>query len=77
MNLAIAFDQSTRRHSQSPALFWGETEFTYQMMQERVCTAGAALQSLFQVKEGDRVAVWLRNCPEFAAVEIERPNDAN
>jgi long-chain acyl-CoA synthetase len=70
MNLAIAFDQSTRRHSQSPALFWGETEFTYQMMQERVCTAGAALQSLFQVKEGDRVAVWLRNCPEFAAVAL-------
>lgn len=70
MNLAIAFEQSTQRHSQSPALFWGETEFSYQMVQERVCIAASALQNLFQVKEGDRVAVWLRNCPEFASVAL-------
>lgn len=70
MNLAIALERSTQRHRDSSALFWGETEYTYSALLDRVCTAGSALQTVFKVKEGDRVAVWLRNCPEFAAVAL-------
>ena len=70
MNLAIAFDQSTQRHSQSAALFWGDVEITYELLHQRVCTAGGALQDLFQLQDGDRVAVWLRNGPEFASAAL-------
>src|SRR5258706_491528 len=65
MNLASAFTRSVERNSAKTAVFWGETEFTYQQLEGRArWVAGDLLQGR-QIKPGDRVGLWLKNCPEF------------
>jgi len=65
MNLALALAQSAAAHKGKNALFWGEQEITYEALQERVHTMAAELQHCFGVKKGDRVGLWMKNCPEF------------
>src|SRR5436190_15435507 len=66
MNLALAFAQSAAAHKGKPAIFWGEQEITYEALQQRVHDLCGQLQARFGVKKGDRVALWMKNCPEFA-----------
>jgi long-chain acyl-CoA synthetase len=65
MNLALAFAQSTAAHKGKTAIFWGEQEITYDGLQERTHAMAGELQRIFGVKKGDRVGVWIKNCPEF------------
>ena len=65
MNLAEAFDQSVTKHSQKPAVFWDEKEFTFATLQSQSLAVAAELTHKFNVKPGDRVGLWLKNRPEF------------
>jgi long-chain acyl-CoA synthetase len=65
MNLALAFAQSTTAHKGKTALFWGEQEIAYGALHEHAQGMAAELQGKFAVRKGDRVGLWLKNCPEF------------
>jgi long-chain acyl-CoA synthetase len=65
MNLAIAFANCAEKHAQKTAIFYGEKEISYAELDAQSLRLAAHLQNKFGVKAGDRVALWLKNCPEF------------
>ncbi len=65
MNLATAFADCAKKHATKIAIFWGETEISYAALLAQSQTVAAHLQTRFGVKPGDRVALWVKNCPEF------------
>src|SRR5947209_3043535 len=65
MNLVAAFADSVRRQPQKPALFCGERQYAYQELWDQALFVSDQLQRRFHVKAGDRVGLWLKNCPEF------------
>lgn len=65
MNLSEAFDLSAAKLPQKPALFWDDKEFTFATLRAQSQTVGAVLKTAFGIKTGDRVGIWLKNCPEF------------
>jgi long-chain acyl-CoA synthetase len=65
MNLASAFADSANKHLEKIALYWGEQEFSYGKLWEETVLASNRLKSEFGVKRGERVGLWLKNCPEF------------
>jgi len=65
MNLAATFANCAQKHAQKKALFWGDREFSYAEILAQSQKVAAHLQNQFGVKPGDRVALWLKNCPEF------------
>src|SRR3954468_15482284 len=65
MNLATAFAKSVEQHSAKIAIFWGDAEITYGQLWNQSRWMAEQLLDKFGVKPGDRVAVWLRNCPEY------------
>ena len=67
MNLAVAFSNCAEKNAAKTAVFYGEREISYTELQSQSLTIAAHLQNSFGVKPGDRVALWLKNCPEFVA----------
>jgi long-chain acyl-CoA synthetase len=65
MNLATAFAQSAQTNAGKIAVFWGDREITYTGLAAQARQVAAHLSAQCAVKPGDRVGVWLRNCPEF------------
>lgn len=65
MNLALAFAESARRNAQKTAVFWGETESSYDLLHQQSKALARLLRDPYRVLPGDRVALWLKNCPEF------------
>src|SRR5579872_7071207 len=65
MHLAQAFADSASRNANNTALFWGEQELSYQFLWSRALWVAGQLQRAFNVRRGDRVGIWLKNCPEF------------
>ena len=65
MNLASAFEGSVERHKEKIALFWGEKEYSYGDLWDQSLLVAGQLEHGFGVKAGDRVGLWLKNCPEF------------
>jgi long-chain acyl-CoA synthetase len=65
MNLASAFAATAQKHPTKPALFWGDDEYTYERLFAQSVQLAAHLQRSLGVRPGDRVALWLKNCPEF------------
>ncbi|HUA67881.1 MAG TPA: long-chain fatty acid--CoA ligase [Candidatus Saccharimonadales bacterium] len=65
MNLADAFAASAEKRRDKIALYWGESEFSFAAIAAQVCAVAAELAGKFGVKPGDRVALWVKNCPEF------------
>ncbi len=67
MNLATAFAASVEKRPGKIALYWGESEFTYATLFAQSRAVAAELTGKFGVKPGDRVALWVKNCPEFVS----------
>ena len=65
MNLATAFAQSAEKNAGKIAVFWGDREIRYAELAAQSRQVGAHLQSRLAMKPGDRVGLWLKNCPEF------------
>jgi long-chain acyl-CoA synthetase len=65
MNLATAFASCAQQHAQKNAIFWGDREISYAEILLQSQKVAAHLESSLGVKPGDRVALWLKNCPEF------------
>ena len=65
MNLGTAFATCARKHARKIAIFWGDREISYAEILAQSQKVAAHLQNQFGVKPGDRVALWLKNCPEF------------
>lgn len=65
MNLASAFAASANKHLEKIALFWGEQEYSYARLWKETVQVSERLRSQFGIKPGDRVGLWLKNCPEF------------
>jgi long-chain acyl-CoA synthetase len=67
MNLAVAFSNCAEKHAQKTAIFWGDREIPYAELLSQSQMVAAHLQKHYDVKPGDRVALWLKNCPEFVS----------
>jgi long-chain acyl-CoA synthetase len=65
VNLARAFVASVQKQPKKIALYWGESEFSYANVFAQSSAVAAGLAGTFDVKPGDRVALWMKNCPEF------------
>lgn len=67
MNLADAFANCAQQHAPRPAIFWGDREISYAELLAQSQNVAERLQNEIGVKPGDRVALWLKNCPEFVS----------
>ncbi len=65
MNLAGAFAETVQSQSQKIALFWGEQEYSYADLWRQSVLISHHLRQHFGLQPGDRVGLWLKNCPEF------------
>jgi long-chain acyl-CoA synthetase len=65
MNLATAFARSARQQRGKTALYWGEREYSYAELEAMSLSVAATLRREVGVQPGDRVGIWLKNCPEF------------
>jgi len=65
MNLVNAFSASVKKHPDKIALFWGEREYSFNALGQKTLEVSGHLRRVFGVKPGDRVGLWLKNCPEF------------
>jgi len=65
MNLFTAFASAATAHAAKPAVFWGEAEVSYAQLLDLTSRAAARLGGESGVRPGDRVGLWLHNCPEF------------
>jgi long-chain acyl-CoA synthetase len=65
MNLPVMFARCAERHAAKTAICWGESEISYAALLAQVKHVTARLHKEFGVKPGDRIALWVKNCPEF------------
>jgi long-chain acyl-CoA synthetase len=65
MNLSANFLATADRRPDQPAIFFGDDLVTYGALRAQTLAVSAALRRGFGVRPGDRVALWLRNRPEF------------
>jgi len=68
MNLAEAFRESALQHAAKPAVFWGEEVIDYARIADEAHWLARGLIEKHGVQPGDRVAIWLKNCPQFVSV---------
>jgi long-chain acyl-CoA synthetase len=65
MNLATAFRDAANKHFEKTAVFWGEDELSYGILLRRTTEVCEVLRRDFGIRPGDRVAVWMKNCPQY------------
>ncbi len=65
MNLARAFADSAAHHHDKTAVFWGDREYRYAELLNQSGAVAENLATQFAVRPGDRVGLWLKNCPEY------------
>ena len=65
MNLAMAFASSAESNADKTAVYWGDEAFSYRVLLSQTHALAWHLQNSLNVGPGDRVALWLKNCPEF------------
>jgi long-chain acyl-CoA synthetase len=65
MNLAAAFDQVAVSVPDKTAVFWGEHTFSYRQLKDESDRVAGHLEGTHRISRGDRVGLWLHNCPQF------------
>ena len=64
-NLANQFTEVTKENFNKTAIFWGGDEFSFDHAHSIAKCLAKRLKVEFELQPGDRVALWLKNCPEF------------
>ena len=64
MNLFTAFARTAEAQPQKAAVYWGDDEHPYELLFAQSKWLALRLHEM-GVKPGDRVGLWLKNCPEF------------
>ena len=65
MNLYAAFARTAQQRPDKIALYYGDREYSYAELARESGRVAGYLQQRLGVRPGDRVALWLKNCPEF------------
>ena len=65
MNLAKTLEIPASQLPGKTALFWGQREYSYKELWRHSLLVSQRLRRDFGVRAGDRVGIWLKNCPEF------------
>jgi long-chain acyl-CoA synthetase len=65
MNLACAFADSVKHCPEKVAVYWGDRHYSYRELWHQSLLVAQRLSQEFGVRRGDRVGLWLKNCPEF------------
>lgn len=65
MNIFGALERNNNRYPEHEAIVFGSERLTYEQLHERVCRLSSALRELGNLEKGDRLALFLPNCPEF------------
>lgn len=63
--LFAALARSEQAHSSKTAVLWDEAEWTYRHLLNQSEAVGTELVRRYRIQPGDRVALWVKNCPEF------------
>ncbi|HAV62925.1 MAG TPA: long-chain fatty acid--CoA ligase, partial [Verrucomicrobiales bacterium] len=66
-SLHHALIASAEAAPEKTAIFWGDEEIHYGVLRDRALRFAGALVTAHGVKAGDRIGLWLKNCPEFVA----------
>lgn len=66
MSLFTAFDAVALSNASRTAIYWGDAELSYAWLGSCAAWVSGKVRELGLQKD-DRVAVWLKNCPEFPA----------
>ncbi len=67
MNLAKRFLESATANAEKDAVFWGDESFKYAHFAAESATIARHLSEKLKIAPGTRVALWLKNCPEFVS----------
>ena len=71
MNVGLTVTRAARRRPESPALLHSDgTVVSYRQLDERTNRVASALQGLYGVKRGDRVALLVANRPEVVEIML-------
>ena len=65
MNLATKFADTAQLNAEKTAVYWGDRTYSYGELSSQSLFMAGVLRQKFGVKPGDRVGLWLKNCPEF------------
>lgn len=68
MNIANAFIDAVRWHPEKTAVYWGGESITYTQVSEQSEWVRQYLVDECYLKSGDRVALWMKNTPEFISI---------
>ena len=64
-NLANQFTATATQNREKAAIFWGDQEYTFGKAHALAGGLARRLKDEFGLQPGDRVGLWLKNCPEF------------
>ena len=65
-NLANTFTETATANADKTAIFWGNEHHTFGQAHALAGGLAKRLKGEFGLQPGDRVGLWLKNCPEFA-----------
>lgn len=65
MNLSLALESSATKHAGKVAILYGTQEISYAALFGQSVQVAHQLLRKGQVQPGDRVGIWMKNCPEF------------
>lgn len=65
VNLSQAFQNSAGAYPGKTAIFWAQEEIAYRTLLDAAVTLSERLWREYAVRPGDRVALWMKNRPEF------------
>jgi long-chain acyl-CoA synthetase len=64
-NLANTFTENAVANADKTAIFWGDEQVTFGQAHRLAGGLAKRLKEEFGLQPGDRVGLWLKNCPEF------------
>ncbi len=64
-NLANQFTEIAQKNPNKTAIFWNESQYSFSQAHALARRLAKRLREDFDLQPGDRVGLWLKNCPEF------------